>query len=282
MQICKTIAELKKKIKEIKNEGKTVGFVPTMGYLHEGHLSLMRQARKENDFVIISIFVNPTQFEPNEDLATYPRDLQRDVELAKSVGVELIFAPEAEEIYPENYKTIVEVIDLSQSLCGVTRPGHFKGVCTVVTKLFNIVQPDRAYFGQKDAQQVIIIRQMVKDLHIPVEVIAGPIVREADGLAMSSRNKYLKSEERQAALVLFKALTIAREAIQTGERRAELIEQIIIQMIAKEPSVIIDYVSVVSGVTLEKISHLEGQVLIALAVFIGKTRLIDNIMLEVA
>ncbi len=282
MKICKTIAELKKKIKEIKNEGKTVGFVPTMGYLHEGHLSLMRQARKENDFVIISIFVNPTQFEPNEDLATYPRDLQRDVELAKSVGVELIFAPEAEEIYPENYKTIVEVIDLSQSLCGVTRPGHFKGVCTVVTKLFNIVQPDRAYFGQKDAQQVIIIRQMVKDLHIPVEVIAGPIVREADGLAMSSRNKYLKSEERQAALVLFKALTIAREVIQTGERRAELIEQIIIQMIAKEPSVIIDYVSVVSGVTLEKISHLEGQVLIALAVFIGKTRLIDNIMLEVA
>ncbi|AZR74656.1 pantoate--beta-alanine ligase [Anoxybacter fermentans] len=281
MKILKTKAEVRKEVCNARREGKTIGFVPTMGYLHKGHLSLMERAKKENDLVVVSIFVNPTQFGPNEDYATYPRDLERDAKLAESVGVDIIFVPEVDEMYPENFQSYVEVTELTQNLCGAKRPGHFRGVCTVVTKLFNIVQPDRAYFGQKDAQQAIIIKRMVKDLDFPIEIITCPIVREEDGLAMSSRNTYLNPEERKAALVLNRSLKKAKEMIEGGERDAALIQAAMIEMIEKEPLAKIDYVSIVSTTTLKPVQRLSGPILIALAVFIGKTRLIDNIMLEV-
>lgn len=282
MQILKTKAEVRQMIARARKEGKTIGFVPTMGYLHNGHLSLMAIAKKENDLVVASIFVNPTQFGPNEDFAKYPRDLQRDANLVKNIGVDIIFAPEVEEMYgPSGALTYVDINQLSDNLCGAKRPGHFRGVCTVVTKLFNIIQPDRAYFGQKDAQQALIIKRMTQDLDIPVEVKTLPTVRESDNLAMSSRNVYLNPEERKAALVLSGSLAMAEEMIRGGERNAQTVVDAITQKIGAEPLARIDYISAVSAETVQPIAILEGQVLIALAVFFGKTRLIDNLMLHV-
>lgn len=281
MKIVKTKAQVRQEVAQARREGKTVGFVPTMGYLHQGHLSLMEAARKENDIVVASIFVNPTQFGPNEDLDTYPRDLERDAKLAESVGVDLIFNPEVEEMYSNHFQTHVEVTEVSQNLCGAKRPGHFRGVCTVVSKLFNIVQPDCAYFGQKDAQQVIVIKRMVQDLDMPVQVKTCPIVREEDGLAMSSRNKYLSPEEREQALVLNKSLKKAQELIDNGVKDVTIIKDTMEKMIRDKELAKIDYVSIVSAETLQEIDEIKGSILIALAVYVGKTRLIDNIMLEV-
>ncbi|QNO13804.1 pantoate--beta-alanine ligase [Alkalicella caledoniensis] len=265
----------------MKLQGKSVGFVPTMGFLHQGHLSLMEQAKKENDVVVVSIFVNPTQFGEGEDFDIYPRDFQRDRNLVEGVGADVIFYPQVKDMYPDNYKTYVDVNEITDKLCGASRPGHFRGVTTIVSKLFNMVLPDKAYFGLKDAQQVAVIKQMVKDLNFPVEIIPCPIVREEDGLAMSSRNVNLKDNERKAALVLSRSLFDAQGSIGRGEREASKIRTTITEKITSEPLAKIDYVKVVSGDTLEDLDRLSGNVLIALAVKIGKVRLIDNIMLEV-
>ncbi|MCK4258571.1 MAG: pantoate--beta-alanine ligase [Halanaerobiales bacterium] len=281
MQILKRKTEVREVIKKARLEGKTIGLVPTMGYLHDGHLSLMEFAKKENDFVVVSVFVNPTQFDSGEDLDSYPCDLERDAKLVKEVGVDLIFAPQSGEMYPENFQTYVELTNLSQNLCGATRLGHFRGVCTVVSKLFNIVQPDQAYFGQKDAQQAIILKKMVEDLDMPIEVRVSPIIREKNGLAMSSRNVNLNNEEHEAALILNRSLKKAKEMINDGERDAHKIQALLTEMIENEPLVKSDYISIVSASNLQPIERLTGPILIALAVFIGKTRLIDNIMMEV-
>lgn len=265
----------------MKLQGKSVGFVPTMGFLHQGHLSLMEQAKKENDVVVVSIFVNPTQFGEGEDFDIYPRDFQRDRDLVEGVGADAIFYPQVKDMYPDNYKTYVDVNEITDKLCGASRPGHFRGVTTIVSKLFNMVLPDKAYFGLKDAQQVAVIKQMVKDLNFPVEIIPCPIVREEDGLAMSSRNVILKESERKAALILSRSLFDAQGSIKSGEREATKIQATISEKITSEPLAKIDYVKVVSGDTLEDLDRLSGNVLIALAVKIGKVRLIDNIMLEV-
>lgn len=280
MQIIHDKITLRQELKKARAQGCTVGLVPTMGYLHAGHLSLMGAAKRENDLVVASIFVNPTQFGPNEDFASYPRDLERDAQLAQSVGVDLIFAPEVEEMYLPHAQTYVNVTNLSKNLCGAKRPDHFRGVCTVVTKLFNIVQPDRAYFGQKDAQQAIIIKKMIEDLNQPIEIRVMPIIREADGLAMSSRNKYLSPAEREAALILHRSLNHGATLLQAGERQAEILKAEMIQMIEKEPLARIDYVSIVSGSTLEEVDVISGSTLVAIAVWIGKTRLIDNFIWE--
>ncbi|KNZ68869.1 pantoate/beta-alanine ligase [Thermincola ferriacetica] len=281
MRLLKTIEEAKAYIKEVKTAGRSVGFVPTMGYLHEGHLQLMKVARRECDTVIISIFVNPIQFGVNEDYDKYPRDLTRDCELAASVGVDAVFAPTAAEMYPSGYATFLEVEGLTEKLCGLSRPGHFRGVTTVVTKLFNIVQPDIAYFGQKDAQQVLVIKKMVADLNMNLTVKTVETVREADGLAMSSRNTYLNKEERQAALVLYKSLQKARDMIRAGERQKSRVIAAMEALIKAEPLARIDYVDILSIPDLRDIEELKGEILIALAVYIGNTRLIDNFMLEV-
>jgi pantoate--beta-alanine ligase len=281
MIIIETIKELKELIRNKKKQGARVGFVPTMGYLHEGHLSLMRAAKKENDLVVVSIFVNPTQFGVGEDFESYPRDLERDANLSESAGADVIFHPSASEIYPENYQTYVEVMEITNRLCGISRPTHFKGVTTIVNKLFNIVEPDRAYFGQKDAQQVAVIQKMVIDLNMNVEVIPCPIVREADGLAMSSRNKYLSPDQRKAALVLSKSLFAAKEKIHQGCRDAFELKDFIFNIINSEPLAAIDYIEIVDSITLNSIKTVKGSVLIALAVKFDKTRLIDNIRLEV-
>ncbi|HEX3046077.1 MAG TPA: pantoate--beta-alanine ligase [Bacillota bacterium] len=272
------IQELKTIIKTARSQGKMIGFVPTMGYLHEGHLSLARQAKRENDLVVVSIFVNPIQFGPKEDFQTYPRDLKRDQELLESVGVEVVFTPEKDEVYPANFQTLVEVTGVSQGLCGQSRPGHFKGVATVVAKLFNIVAPDRAYFGAKDAQQLRVIRQMTTDLNFNIEIISCPIIRESDGLAMSSRNVYLNPDERRAALVLYRALQTAEKKIAKGDREAGKLAEEMISLIQAEPLAVVDYVEIVDSKTLEPIKVIAGEVLIALAVRIGKTRLIDNMV----
>lgn len=281
MKIIRTVEEMREEVSQARREGKKIGFVPTMGYLHEGHLSLIKRAKAENEFVVVSIFVNPTQFGAGEDYETYPRDLERDAKLADSEGADVIFHPSVQEMYPKGYKTFVEVEEITTRLCGASRPGHFRGVTTIVAKLFNIIKPDRAYFGQKDAQQVVVVRQMVKDLNMDVEIIPCPIVREADGLAMSSRNTYLDDEERKAALVLSRSLFKAEEMIRNGERDAKKVKEFIEGLIGSEPKARIDYVEVVDAHTLEEIEKLKGEVLIALAVKIGKTRLIDNIRLEV-
>lgn len=280
IQITK-VKEIKKFLRDKQKEGKTIGFVPTMGYLHEGHLSLMKESVKENDITVVSIFVNPTQFGANEDLESYPRDLERDLKLAKEMNVSVVFTPEAEELYPSYYQTYVDVNELTKSLCGASRPGHFQGVTTIVTKLFNIVYPNRAYFGQKDAQQVIVIKRMVEDLNMDVQVVTCPIVREDDGLAKSSRNTYLSQEERKQAVILSKSLREAKELIIKGERDTGTIKNYIINSINKMPLASIDYVSIVDTNSLEEVTRIEDEVLIALAVKIGKTRLIDNIQLEV-
>ena len=258
---------------------KTIGLVPTMGFLHEGHLSLMRQSRADNDISVISIFVNPTQFGPAEDYDAYPRDLDRDSRMASEAGVDVIFAPSARDMYPEGYATYVNIERITEKMCGTSRPGHFRGVTTVVSKLFNLAQPHRAYFGQKDAQQAIVIKQMARDLNFDIEIIVMPIIREEDGLAMSSRNKYLSPEERKAALVLRKSLLMAEGLFKSGVTEAAIIYNRIKDMIDFEPLAKIDYISIVDADTLDDVGKLRQNTLIALAVFIGKTRLIDNIIL---
>lgn len=280
MVVVQKIQEMKEIVKRLKKEGKSIGFVPTMGYLHEGHLSLVRLSKQQNDITIMSIFVNPIQFGPNEDYDRYPRDFERDKSLAEKEGVDYIFYPSVEEMYPEDFKTVVSVKKITEIMCGKSRPGHFDGVATVVLKLFNIVNPDRAYFGQKDAQQLAVIKQMVKDLNLDVEIIPCPIVREQDGLAMSSRNVYLSEEERKSAAVLYRALNLAKEMIEKGEKDVSSIKRAMEEMILKEKYTKIDYIEFVNNETFEIISKVEGKVLIALAVFVGKARLIDNIVVE--
>ena len=257
----------------------TVGLVPTMGYLHEGHLSLIRRAREECEHVVVSIFVNPTQFGPQEDLARYPRNLDRDMSLIEPF-TDLLWMPTAEIMYPPGYQTWVEVETMTRPLEGAMRPGHFRGVTTVVAKLFNGVQPDRAYFGQKDAQQAAVIRQMVRDLNFPIEVVVCPIVREPDGLAMSSRNVYLDPEQRKAATVLYRSLRAARKAHENGERNAGMLRKAMEDVLASEPLANVQYVSCVDYDTLEELEEVKGKALLSMAVFIGKTRLIDNFVLE--
>lgn len=257
----------------------TVGFVPTMGYLHEGHVSLARRAREECDRVVASIFVNPTQFGANEDLSKYPRDLKRDLTLLEAAGVDLVWTPTPEVMYPPKFSTWVDVEGLTKPLEGAARPGHFRGVTTVVAKLFNAVQPQKAYFGQKDAQQAAVIRQMTRDLNFPVEIVVCPIIREADGLAMSSRNTYLSPEERQAATILFRALTVAKTAYERGERSAESLRKIMAETLASEPLAKMQYVSVADYDTLEELETVTGKTLLSMAVFMGKTRLIDNFVI---
>ncbi|ACM61067.1 pantoate--beta-alanine ligase [Caldicellulosiruptor bescii] len=280
MVVVQKIQEMKEIAKKLKKEGKSIGFVPTMGYLHEGHLSLVRLSKQQNDITIMSIFVNPIQFGPNEDYDRYPRDFERDKSLAEKEGVDYIFYPSVEEMYPEDFKTVVSVKKITEIMCGKSRPGHFDGVATVVLKLFNIVNPDRAYFGQKDAQQLAVIKQMVKDLNLDVEIVPCPIVREQDGLAMSSRNVYLSEEERKSATVLYRALNLAKEMIEKGQKDVSSIKRAMEEMILKEKYTKIDYIEFVNNDTFEIISKVEGKVLIALAVFVGKARLIDNIVVE--
>jgi len=276
MQVVQKISELR--LLRDKLEG-TVGFVPTMGYLHEGHLALVKRARAENSAVIVSIYVNPTQFGPKEDFASYPRDLDRDLKLLRDAGVDIVFVPTDDEMYPPEFSTWVDVEKVTEPLEGASRPGHFRGVATVVAKLFNIVRPSRAYFGQKDAQQVMVIKKMAADLNMGIEVVVVPTLRERDGLAMSSRNIYLNPDERRAATVLFRALTLARQLRRDGEKNAEKVRRQMVSLIRKEPLAEIDYVSIADGQTLEELSLLDRPALASLAVRIGKTRLIDNMIL---
>ncbi len=278
MQIIKTIEELRPIVKGWRKEGLRVGLVPTMGYLHEGHKSLIVKAVSENDRVVVSDFVNPTQFGVNEDLASYPRDIERDAAICEEAGADLIFHPEPEEMYFADSCTFVNMDKLTKGLCGKTRPTHFRGVCTVVSKLFHIVTPDRAYFGQKDAQQLAVIRRMVRDLNFDIEIVGCPIVREKDGLAMSSRNTYLSGEERKAALILHKSLLLGKQMMEQGERDAAKVKAAIIQNMETEPLAKVDYVEIVNPDSLENIDIIKGKALIATAVYIGKTRLIDNEM----
>lgn len=280
MKIVHTIAEIREFVRQARLAGCTVGLVPTMGYLHEGHLELMRRARERCGIVVASVFVNPTQFGPNEDLARYPRDLERDARLAAEVGVDVIFNPPVEEMYPPGYCTYVDVERITENMCGASRPGHFRGVATVVTKLFNIVRPDAAFFGQKDAQQALVIRRMAADLNMDLEIVTVPTVREPDGLAMSSRNVYLDPEQRRAALVLAGSLDRAVEAVRAGERDVLQIRRLVEELIRAEPLALIDYVEIYSYPGLEPVERLQGQALLALAVKFGQTRLIDNVILE--
>ncbi len=281
MQIVKTVKEVREQVKEWKKQGLTVGFVPTMGYLHEGHASLMIKAKSECDKVVTSIFVNPMQFGVNEDLDSYPRDLEADAKLCDSIGVDLIFHPEVEEMYADGFCSFVDMNGLTKELCGKSRPIHFRGVCTVVSKLFNIVTPDKAFFGQKDAQQLAVIKRMVKDLNMDIEVVGCPIIRESDGLAKSSRNTYLNEQERQAALILSKTIRLGEQMVKDGEKDVETLVEAMKKNIESEPMARIDYVEAVSMDTIEKIDKIEGSVLVAMAVYIGKTRLIDNFIVEV-
>lgn len=276
MQIAYTIKEVREQVKAWKKEGLTVGVVPTMGYLHEGHASLIKKAVEDNDRVVTSIFVNPTQFAPTEDLESYPRDLEKDSRLCESLGVNLIFHPEPEEMYAPDFCTWVDMDVLSKTLCGKSRPIHFRGVCTVVSKLFNIVTPDRAYFGQKDAQQLAIIRRMVRDLNMDIEIVGCPIVREEDGLAKSSRNTYLNEEERKAALVLSQSIFLGQKMVREGETDAAKIKAAMTEKIQSEPLARIDYVEIVDGLSMQPVDTVKSPTLAAIAVYIGKTRLIDN------
>jgi len=277
MMIVSTIDELRS-ARAILDE--PVGLVPTMGFLHEGHLSLVRRAAEECASVAVSIFVNPTQFGPNEDLAAYPRDMERDLHMLEGLGVDLVWTPTPEIMYPNGYQTWVEVEALTKLLEGARRPGHFRGVTTIVTKLFNSVLPAKAYFGQKDAQQAAVIRRMTLDLNFPLEVVVCPIVREPDGLAMSSRNTYLNAEQRQAATVLYRALNLAKDAYEAGERDAEKLRALVRETIAAEPLAELQYVSCSDYDTLEELETVSGKALLSMAVFVGKTRLIDNLILE--
>ena len=279
MKIVGTVKEVREQVKEWKKQGLSVGFVPTMGYLHEGHKSLMEAARKDNDKVVVSIFVNPMQFGPTEDLATYPRDLDHDAALCESAGVDLIFHPEAEEMYEKDFCSFVDMTGLTEGLCGKTRPIHFRGVCTVVNKLFNIVTPDHAYFGQKDGQQLAVIKRMVRDLNMDIEIVGCPIVREEDGLAKSSRNTYLSPEERKAALILSKTVALGKELAKT-EKDANKVVEAMKKNIETEPLAKIDYVEAVDALSMAPVEKLEGTCMLAMAVYIGKTRLIDNTLIN--
>lgn len=285
MKVARTIKEVREQVTEWKKQGLTVGLVPTMGYLHEGHASLVDKAVSMCDRVVASDFVNPTQFGPNEDLESYPRDFEHDCRLLEEHGCDMVFYPSVDEMYPDGggkTDTYVEILDdMPKQLCGKTRPIHFRGVCTVVAKLFNIVLPDKAFFGQKDAQQLAIIKRMVRDMSYGIEIVGCPIVREEDGLAKSSRNTYLNEEERKAALVLSKAVFAGKKMVQDGERSADKLVEAMKKIISKEPMAKIDYVSAVSGRDMSTLKVLEGEILVAMAVYIGKTRLIDNFMMEV-
>lgn len=276
MVLVKNISEIKDLVSEWKKEGKTIGLVPTMGYLHEGHESLIKKAKKENDKVIVSVFVNPTQFGPNEDLESYPRNIEKDRELCESCGVDVVFNPEPVEMYKNNASTYINVEGLTEGLCGASRPIHFRGVCTVVSKLFNITMADRAYFGEKDAQQLAVVKKMVEDLNFNIDVVGCPIIREKDGLAKSSRNTYLSKEERVAALILNKSLNLALKKLKNGESSGENVINVIKGVIKEEPLAKIDYVEVVDSKTLKPVKKIEDSILVAIAVYIGKTRLIDN------
>ena len=280
IRIITDIVHMQQEATHLLQTGKTIAFVPTMGYFHEGHLALMREGRKHGDALIISVFVNPTQFGPAEDFQTYPRGLNRDVSLAESVGVNIMFAPETEAMYDKAYQTYVDLEALPRYLCGPSRPGHFRGVATVVTKLFNIVKPHVAIFGKKDYQQLVIIRRMARDLQFDIRIIGVPIMREADGLAMSSRNTYLSEDERRSALSLFQSLQHARETVAQGIRDAKQLIDGTSGLIHSCPYTKIDYVAVCDPETLEDVDRLEGPTLMALAVWVGKTRLIDNAILK--
>ena len=281
MKIVETIQEVREQVKEWRKQGLTVGLVPTMGYLHEGHKSLIDCAVAENDRVVVSVFVNPMQFGPKEDLASYPRDLDRDAAVCESAGAALVFHPEPSEMYHGDFSSFVDMSTLTGGLCGKTRPIHFRGVCTVVSKLFNIVVPDKAYFGQKDAQQLAVIRHMVSDLNFGIEIVGCPIVREEDGLAKSSRNTYLSEEERRAALILSQSLKKGKALLETGETDAAKLRTVIANTLATEPLAKVDYVEVVGWDTLEPVESINGPILTAIAVYIGKTRLIDNFIVQV-
>lgn len=274
MDVITTIKDIRNTVNSWKSKGYTIGFVPTMGFLHEGHAALIKQARNDNDKVIVSVFVNPTQFGENEDLHSYPRDLERDMTLCELHHVDIVFTPSTDEMYQDN-KAFVDIDELSSTLCGSSRPIHFKGVCTVVAKFFNIVQPTTAYFGEKDAQQLAIIRKMVYDLNFPINIVGVPIVRESDGLAKSSRNTYLSVEERKAATVLFTSIQAGKEAIKKNSS-SESIIHIMENIISQEPLARIDYISVVDAITMQPVHKVESPVLVAMAVYIGSTRLIDN------
>ncbi len=280
MKVLRTVQEIQAFSKAAKDAGKSIGLVPTMGALHEGHLTLMRRARQENDVVIASVFVNPTQFGPNEDFDAYPRRFEEDCKKMETIPVDAVFHPEPKEMYPEGYCTYVNVEgDITKKLCGAQRPGHFRGVATVVTKLMNLSRADRAYFGQKDAQQVVVVKRFVSDLNIPTEIVMVPIVREESGLARSSRNQYLSSEEKEAALVLSRSLKKGQEAFEGGEKDVETLKKIVRDEIETEATAVIDYVDIYSFPALLPIKKAEQPALLAIAVKIGKTRLIDNVIL---
>lgn len=280
MKIVNTINEVREAVKAWHKQGLTVGLVPTMGYLHEGHASLIARASKENDRVVVSDFVNPIQFAPNEDLASYPRDIDRDAKVCEENGADIIFHPTPEEMYHKDFSTFVDITGPSEELCGRSRPIHFRGVCTVVSKLFLIASPDRAYFGQKDAQQLAVIKRMVRDLNFDIEIVGCPIIREADGLAKSSRNTYLSLEERKAAVILHKALEKGKELVLNGEKSAKAVIDTVTQIINSEPLAKIDYVQVVDFPNIKVVEDINGDILTAVAVYIGKTRLIDNFIIE--
>ena len=281
VQIVNTISEVRDTVKAWKRAGYRVGLVPTMGYLHEGHQSLITTAKAQNDKVVVSVFVNPMQFGPAEDLASYPKDIDKDRLLCQQAGADLIFHPEAAEMYAADFCSFVDMTRLTEELCGRSRPVHFRGVCTVVSKLFNIVQPDRAYFGQKDAQQLAVIRRMVRDLNIDVEVIGCPIIREQDGLAKSSRNSYLNEQQRHAALCLYQAILLGQRLMQQGERDCQKILTHMQKLIEQQPLAKVDYISIVDANTLTPIEQIDKSVLCAMAVYIGKTRLIDNFIFNI-
>lgn len=280
MKIVKTIDEVRRQVKEWKSQGLTVGLVPTMGYLHEGHASLIDASCRDNDRTVVSDFVNPMQFGPSEDLESYPRDLAHDAELVENHGGDIIFNPEPSEMYHEGFSSFVDMSILTEELCGLSRPVHFRGVCTVVSKLFNIIKPDRAYFGKKDAQQLVVIRHMADDLNMDIEIIGCPIVREDDGLAKSSRNTYLNADERKASLVLSQAVKIGMEMVRNGEKNCDVILDAMKSHINAEPLARIDYVKIVDCKTIQQIQQLDRPALCAMAVYIGKTRLIDNFFTE--
>ena len=281
MQVVKTVKEVRNIVAAWRKEGLSVGLVPTMGYLHEGHQSLIRKSAEQNDRTVVSVFVNPIQFAPTEDLDAYPRDLERDKKAVEEAGGNLIFHPEPSEMYPEHFTSFIDTTETTELLCGAVRPIHFRGVCTVVGKLFNIVTPDRAYFGQKDAQQLATIRRIVRDLNFGIEIVACPIVREEDGLAKSSRNTYLNAEERQAALVLSQSLKKGKELIENGERDAKVVIETIKANLEKETLARVDYVEVVDFENIQRVETISGETLVAIAVYIGKTRLIDNFIVDV-
>ena len=281
MEVVKTVEEVREIVSEWRSQGLTIGLVPTMGFLHEGHQSLIKRSASENDCTVVSVFVNPIQFGPNEDLEAYPRDLNRDMKAVEEAGGDIIFNPDPSEMYPDHFTSFIDTTETTELLCGAVRPIHFRGVCTVVGKLFNIVMPDRAYFGQKDAQQLATVKRFVRDLNFPLDIVACPIIREIDGLAKSSRNTYLNPEERKAALILSQSLKKGKEAIDNGERDSQKVISIIRENLEKEPLARIDYVEVVDFENIQRIARIEGETLVAIAVYIGKTRLIDNFIVNI-